>query len=225
MVKYSKKNIRLTLIFILICGVIFYIFFENIGTYLKFIHEHFQIKRWILSFGKWDFIAFIILQVLQVVLMFVPGEVVQAAGGYIFGTFWGTILALCGILVGSIATFFIGRLLGEHVIRRILPKRELTSIEGLINTPKNKIVLTVLYLIPGLPKDILGYISGITSIKFKSFAVISTVTRIPGVLASTYLGSKLYHGNYLILTIGMIFILAILIVGVSQRDKILSYIK
>lgn len=223
--KYSKKNIILTLIFVLISVFLLYILLTNMGPYLKFIHKHFQIRRWILSFGRWDFMAFITLQVLQVILMLVPGEVVQAAGGYIFGTLLGTILALCGILIGSIATFFIGRLLGERLIRKILPKKELANIEGLINRPKNKVILTALYLIPGVPKDILGYVSGITSIKVKEFAVISTVARIPGTLASTYLGSKLYHENYLALTIGVVFALIILIVGVSQRHKILNYTK
>ena len=93
--------------------------------------------------------------------MFVPGEVIQTAGGYIFGTFWGTVLAICGVLIGSIITFFIGRQLGQRIIRKIVYKRKLSNVERLINKPK-KSVLTVLYLIPGLPKDILGYISGIT---------------------------------------------------------------
>lgn len=223
--KYNRKKALTVFILILVSAFFIFIFYKGMGPYLKIFHRPRQIKQWIMSFGKLSFLAYVILQIVQVIVCIVPGEFIQAAGGYIFGTFWGTILSLVGILIGSIITFFIARTFGERLLSKILPQRHFSRIELLINKPKNNIILFVLYLIPGVPKDVLGYVSGITPIKIREFAIICTVARIPGVLFSTFFGANLYYQNNIILVIVVIIVLLLLVIGASQREKILAYIR
>ncbi len=68
-----------------------------------------QLKSWLASYGPYAALLFVAAQFLQVVLFFVPGEVTQVAGGYLFGTWlggsvssranWRSIMVRCRILL------------------------------------------------------------------------------------------------------------------------------
>lgn len=52
-------------------------------------------------------------------------------------------------------------------------------------------MLFILLLIPGVPKDILCYLGGLSTIPFLLFFLISTIARLPGLAFSVVFGSKL----------------------------------
>lgn len=195
------------------------------GDYIKTYYEPEHVKEWIMSFGQLSFLVFIALQLLQVILFFIPGEVVQVAGGYIFGTFLGAALSLFGITLGSVATFLIGRKYGSSLLQKILPQKDYEKTRELIDKPKNRMIIFILYLLPGFPKDVLGYVCGITPIKLKWFIIFSTLARIPGIVISTFVGSNLYEQNYLIVGIAIVLMVAVLVVGLLKGDKILERFK
>ena len=64
------------------------------------------------------------MQVLQVVVFFIPGEFIQIAGGYIFGTFLGGIISLMGITLGSIIVYFISNKYGKPFVEKLILKRK-----------------------------------------------------------------------------------------------------
>lgn len=222
--KNDRKKILKIVIVVCIAALLIFGLVRVIAPYLKLFHNSSLIREWIMGFGKFSILAYVILHTVIVVSCLVPGEVIQAAGGYLFGTFGGTGLSLVGLLAGSIITFLIGRLFGENLLEKVLPQKHFLKMKSLVNKPQNRIVIFALYLIPGIPKDILGYVSGITSIKMKEFAVICIVARIPGVVMSTFFGANLYHKNYKILVIMGICVLVLLVLGISQKQRILSYI-
>lgn len=213
------KNI---LFFILITGVIFYFLYDLYGRYFKIYYNPEMIKQWTLSYGKLSFMIFILLQIAQVVVFFIPGEVVQTAGGYIFGTFNGIVLSVTGIILGSILTFAASRTLGNNLLKKILPANDFVRIKKLIDKPKNTLLIFILYLIPGFPKDILGYVAGITQISLGSFLFFSSIARVPGIIMSSYIGSNLYNENYSIVMIVLLFAIVLLIIGTTNNDKIIS---
>ncbi len=87
-----------------------------------------------------------------------------------------------------------------------------------------KLIVFLLYLIPGIPKDALGYICGISDIKFKDFFILSTLGRIPGVLASAYFGANIHTGNKSILIIVGVVSSLVFIIGVLNGEKIIKKI-
>ncbi|HOJ81403.1 MAG TPA: hypothetical protein PLG72_11200, partial [Clostridiales bacterium] len=75
-----------------------------------------EFRDWLNSFGWKGVLVFIGVQVLQVVVAAIPGEVTQLAGGYLYGTFFGTIYSLAGIVLGSVIVFYAARLLGYPLV-------------------------------------------------------------------------------------------------------------
>ncbi|MDG0810406.1 TVP38/TMEM64 family protein [Cohnella rhizosphaerae] len=78
----------------------------------------------------------IFFQVLQTVIAPIPGEVVQIAGGYIYGTFWGTVYISGGMLLGSMMAFYFTRLLGGTFIQKLLKKNNSRWISGMMDNKK-----------------------------------------------------------------------------------------
>ncbi len=183
-----------------------------------------EFERWIKSFGSWGYLVFILIQILQVVVFVIPGEVVYFVGGYLYGTFLSSVLSIVGITVGSLICFLLARILGQPFIERIISKSEMNKLKALINTPKASITLFLIYLIPGLPgKDALAYIAGLTPMRFLNFFTITLVARSPWIIISSFWGANLERGNNTALIIVTVLIALILIIGIWKGDGIIKY--
>lgn len=146
--------------------------------------------------GVWGFIIFIFIQMLQVVFAFIPGEIVEVAAGYAFGTFWGTVLCLVGVALSSALIFFLVKSFGHRLALVLMDSATLRRLSFLRNNKKRDFILFLLYFLPGTPKDILTYFAGLTDINPITFLLICTLGRIPSVLTSTLAGSALVESNY-----------------------------
>ncbi|NFA61484.1 TVP38/TMEM64 family protein [Clostridium sporogenes] len=215
----NKGSIVLSLFFLFIIFV-GYIYYKNF-TVLK---DPKNIKNIILSYGNYGIVVFLLFQIIQVVAFFIPGEVIQISGGYIYGTLFGSIYSLIGITLGSVFVFLLSHIYGRPLVHKIICKKDLKFFDRLLNIGSIKLIVFLLYLIPGIPKDALGYICGISDIKFKDFFVLSTLGRIPGVLASTYFGANIHSGNKSVLIIVGVVSSLLFIIGVLKGEKIIKKI-
>ncbi|MGL4656655.1 MAG: TVP38/TMEM64 family protein [Sarcina sp.] len=177
----------------------------NFDSWMNFLSDPNKIKDLVLSYGHYSIFIFVFLQVIQIVVFFIPGEVVQFAGGYIFGPYLSFILCIIGILIGNAITFSIARKFGKPFLERIVHKDSLWIIKKIESVKQHrdeanhhkvkknhpKTIIFILYLIPGIPKDILSYISGISDMSLKEFLVISTIARSPALFVSCFFGDKL----------------------------------
>ena len=152
--------------------------------------------NWVRSFGLFGTLVYMLLQVMQVVIAPIPGEMIQMAGGYIYGTFLGTIYTEIGVVTGVVIVFSFVRLLGYPALRTLFPVDKLQRFDFLMNSPKSEILLFFLFLIPGIPKDILTYVAGLTPIKSSRFFLITSIARFPGILGSVYMGAQFGRRDY-----------------------------
>jgi uncharacterized membrane protein YdjX (TVP38/TMEM64 family) len=181
-------------------------------------------KAFIDSYGSVSALIYVLVQALQVVVFVIPGEIVQLAGGYVFGTGLGTLYSVAGILLGTVIAFFAARLLGYSLVRALVSPKKLDEFDFLINNPKSEIAMFVLFLVPGIPKDSLVYIAGLTPIKPLRFFLISTVARFPGLWGSAYIGANLQEKDYLPVWILSGVALVLFVVGALNRDRIISWV-
>lgn len=196
--------------------------YEYYSQYFEVLKNPKEIKRVILSYGRYSELAFLALQIIQVVAFFIPGELVQIAGGYIYGAFLGGLLTLLGITLGSAIVYGIARAYGKPFIKLIISKKHLNFFEKILKLGSINYIVFLLYLIPGIPKDVLAYVCGISEISFKNFILYSTLGRIPGIFISAYFGSKIYSGNKIILIIIAVLMTVLFIVGVFKGEKIIK---
>lgn len=220
-VEYIKENMG-AIIFSILFILFLFVGYKYFHDYFYILKDPKEVRKFINSYGEYSILAFIILQMLQVVVFFIPGEIIQIAGGYIFGILSGSIISLVGICLGSIIIFIMCNIYGKPFVERIISKRHLNFFKKILKFGSINYVVFLLYLIPGIPKDALAYICGISDIRLKNFVIYSTLGRIPGIFLSAYFGAKIGTNNKQVL-VGIALITTILFVlGIIKGEKIIK---
>ena len=214
----------LTAMILIVLSFYGFIYRESLAQAINLMKDPKAISLYIESYGHFGVIMFILLQVTQVVIFFIPGEVTQAAGGYIFGTFLGTLYSIIGINLGSAVLFFGTRKFGNSLVDKVVPEKLKRPFEKLLNAKKINLIVFLIYLIPGIPKDILGYICGVSEIKYKDFIIYSSIARIPALFVSSFFGHKLSFDNWKLLAIIAIISGIVIVISIIAGKKIISSI-
>lgn len=141
--------------------------------------------------------VFILLavQLLQIIVAFIPGEVVQLAAGIIYGPWWGALIILIGCIISSALIFVLVHKLGAPFVQAMVPEKYMAKFRAFEKTGKFNIVVFILFLIPGMPKDVFTYITPLSDMKLKQFLLITNLARIPGIVVSTYAADGLVEGR------------------------------
>jgi uncharacterized membrane protein YdjX (TVP38/TMEM64 family) len=179
-----------------------------------------KIRNWVSDWGAKAPLLFIGLQLLQVIVSVIPGEIPQIAGGYLFGVWLGILYSLIGITLGSAFNYYLARLLGRPFVRSILKKERLEKFENFARSKKVTAAFLLLFLVPAFPKDTLCYVAGITPMRFFPFLLISTAGRLPGIIGSAVMGDAAAEKRWLLA--GIIFGagVVLLVVGFFFRDRL-----
>lgn len=199
-----------------------FLFIRYSPEILKLMVSLDSFRDYILSTGKLGPIILVFFQVLQTVIAPIPGEVVQIAGGYIYGTFLGTLFITVGMLLGAIMAFYFTRFLGGAFIESLLKKNKFQWMAGMMDNKKFSIFLFIIFIIPGLPKDLFIYAAGLTTIKPLKFFSILFIARFPWLLASVSIGSNIYHQNYLSTVIISVVSVLAFVLGLIYKDKLIN---
>ncbi|MBQ8880191.1 MAG: TVP38/TMEM64 family protein [Clostridia bacterium] len=205
--------INLVALFVIIALVIFitvryFDTFKSLGTdegLEIFVNE-------IQSTGIFGALILILVQTLQVVVAFIPGEFVELGAGVMFGPWLGLLLCLIGLNLGTALIFLFVRWFGKAFVQDNVREREFERLKFLNNPRRALIIMFFIFIIPGIPKDILIYPVPLTKVKLHHFMIVSTIARIPTVITSTITGSAVIENNYtlaIILTVASVILAAL----------------
>jgi len=183
-------------------GIVFFIIYQynsqlwNEASRLYHIfHDPHQLKKVISSFGPSAPLAYILLQIIQVVIAPVPGGAVEFLGGYLFGVKAGFIYSMIGLTLGSWLAFSLARIFEKIAVEKFVSEQTRKKFNYLVEH-EGAILSFILFLVPGFPKDALCYILGLTPMHIGIFLIISTVGRIPGTLMAILQGAKAFEHEY-----------------------------
>lgn len=137
------------------------------------------------------------IQMLQVVVSFVPGEVVEVGMGYAFGSIEGTLLCLAGVALASVPIFLLVKSVGVKAVELFISRDKIDSLRFINSEKRLKRLVFLLYFIPGTPKDLFTYFVGLTRLRLHEFLVITLIARIPSVISSTVGGNLIQKENYI----------------------------
>ena len=215
----QKKIVSASVIvaFILFCAAVGWFIGRPL---IQFVGEPEKFRQWVQISGIWGMVAFVGMTVFQVVIAFVPGEPLEIGAGYAFGAFWGTLLCIIGITIGSLIVFLLVRTLGVKLLEVFFTYEKIKSLKFLQNERKLAVITFFLFFLPGTPKDLLTYFVGLTKIDLKGFLFIVAIARIPSVVTSTIGGSFLGSEKYLLAAVAFGITLLISIVGWIVYNKI-----
>jgi uncharacterized membrane protein YdjX (TVP38/TMEM64 family) len=190
----------------------------------KFFQDYRRAKEFILSFGAYSPLAFILLQVAQVVVAPIPGGAIEFLGGYLFGVKAGLIYSMIGLMLGSWLAFSLARIFEKWAVEKVVSPKTMKKFDYLIGH-EGAILSFLLFLIPVFPKDALCYILGLTPMRLGVFLIISTIGRIPGTLMATLQGAKVFEHQYKLFSILLGVSALVILVFYIYHEEIHGWVK
>ncbi len=167
------------------------------GPLMNLVKDPQTFRAWVADKGVWGKLACVGLMFLQVAVAVLPGEPLEIAAGYAFGAWQGMALCLAGALLGCLAVVPLTRRYGTRLMRLFFKQEQIDSLGFLQNTKRLKLLVFVIFFIPGSPKDLLNYGLGLTRMRLSDVLLVTGVARIPSIITSTIGGSALGQQNYL----------------------------
>ena len=163
-------------------------------------------------------------QILQVIFAPVPGEATGFIGGYLFGVIKGFIYSSAALAIGSWINFSIGRFLGERFVRKMIPSQKFEKFDAMLKR-QGIIVILLLFVFPGFPKDYLCLFLGLSVLPFKVFILMAAVGRMPGTFMLSLQGAMLFEENYLVLAVAILVSVLVAYLGYRFREPLNAWIE
>ncbi len=162
------------------------------------------------------------MQILQVIICILPGQPIQLAASYLFGVLKGYLISIGGAFIGAFIAFYIAKVLGKDALETIFGAEKVNDYHRKLNSGKGLTAVLLIYLIPGIPKDLVAYVAGISNMRIRPFLIVSTIGRSPGMLGSLLTGYFISSRNYAAIGILAAVVAVILIICFIKRKQLIA---
>ena len=179
--------------FVIIAGLLTWLFADTFAPHME---STASFRAFLDSFGWQGRLILFGLQCAQIVLAFIPGEIIELGAGYAYGAIEGSLICLLGVALSSSAIFLLIKKVGVSLVEAIISREKILELR-FINTERklNRLVF-LLFFIPGTPKDAFTYLVALTDMRLSTFLSLTLIARIPSVISSTISGQFLGEENY-----------------------------
>lgn len=158
-------------------------------------------------------LAMLGINIVQVLLAFLPGEPVELASGYAFGFWEGTALCLVASGLATSMIYWATRRWGWKLVGLFFDRSLFDRFSWLKSAKRLELIMFIVFLIPGTPKDFLTYFAGLTNMRFLPVVLIATFGRIPSIVTSTIAASAVGSGNWPLVACTLVVSALLLAVG------------
>lgn len=176
------------------------------------------LRQYFLALGALAPLAYVGLVTVEVVVAPIPGTILYAPAGVIFGGWWGGVLSLIGNITGAALSFALMRVLGRASFERWLQREHLERLESRL-TEHGVLVVFLLRINPLTSSDLLSYAAGATSMPLGRLLAGTALGLAPLCFLQAYLAESLLAAFpqliYPLLVVGCAY--AVLFVWVVRR--------
>lgn len=217
-----RLSLSLLVIILLVVGV--YVIFKTLG-FTDMTKE--QLQSYIKNTGAIAPLVFILVTFMQVTLVPIPGAVTILAGSYLFGFWLSFLYSYIGMMIGSVVSFALGRLIGRPYVNWVAGGKDkadkwIKKLKG-----RETVFLFFAFLLPFFPDDLLCAVAGALPVKWLTFIIMQIITRATSILCTMIFMSgeiiPLYGWGLIALgVVGVVCIVAF-ILSIKYADKLNAF--
>ncbi len=223
--KTLAKTFLSLYILILFCLILIFVF-QKTG-FFNVVRNPEKLQAYIERAGMWMPLFYTLLQFLQVVVLPIPSVVSTVVGVALFGPFWAMIYSLAGIILGSATAFFIGRRLGYKAVSWMIGEETLEKWQKKMKG-KDNVFLTLMFLLPLFPDDILCFVAGLSSMTTKYFLTMILISRTLAIAGTCYSIDFIPFDTWWGIALWVSFLIGVVVLFVvvyKNMDKIQRWLK
>lgn len=168
------------------------------------VSRQFPVMAWIAttqmavdSLGTLSIVVYPLLCAICNILL-LPGGILSAGAGMLFGLWKGFLIVLAGNILAAAASFGIGRLVGRAWIEKHLLRNPKWRTFDVLIARRNGHIVFLTQLHPLFPTSLFNYLYGVTRMPFWPCMGWTALGRTPGLFLYTYLGTLGQHGIHLL---------------------------
>lgn len=187
--KKNKKNLLKYLVLAVLIVVIAFLIYKH-RRYM--IHVNLDdMRRYILSYGKFSSLIFILIYSLKPVLLVVPTSLLSILAGNIYGPYKAVLMSMIGCFGSGTVAFFLARFLGRSFVDKILKGKAMTLDDSIEKHGFKIMALMRLAVI--FPYDPLSYAAGLSKMRYRDFILGTLVGIFPEMVSYSLMGKNLKH--------------------------------
>ncbi|PFA68658.1 TVP38/TMEM64 family protein [Bacillus sp. AFS015802] len=179
-----------------------------------------EIRDWIVSFGVWAPIVFMVAYTVRPLILF-PASVLSLAAGLAFGAVEGFIYIFIGALGGATVAYYAASFLGAKLLKR--PSPRMAKIREKMEE-KGFFYVLLLRLVPFLNFDLISYLAGMGKVRYVPFILATAIGILPGTFGYVFLGSSLVGEDRTNLYFAIAFFLVMIIVPIIFKKKMKAWL-
>ena len=220
----SRKKIiailKLILLVFIVAGIPAFLYLRyGSGIFSK--DTAYSVAEYLRQNSRIAFLLIIGIQVIQVVVCVLPGQPIQFAASYMFGIAKGYLISVTGAVIGAFIAFYISGLLGKDAVCTLFGREKVEDYRRKLNSGRGLMAVLLIYLIPGIPKDLTAYAAGISDMRIRPFLLVSTIGRSPAMLGSLLIGHFFSRGNYkAVAALAVITVILLIIFFIKRKDMV-----
>ena len=183
-------------------------------------------RLWIDAQGPWKYLIMVGIMTAQIIVALIPGAPVEMAAGYAFGLWGGVGLCLIGTVIGNAIVILLTRVFGMRMVRLFMDDDKILALTKRLTSEQKRMDLMIflLFLIPGTPKDLMTYVAGLLPIPLTRYLILTSAARIPSMIGNALGGSMLGRQNYkaAIITMAAVVLISVIVFCIyrcSERRK------
>lgn len=221
--KIFSSIFKLLLLLLILIGIPLYIYVFHYEIIEQFSSLE-KVEAFFETYKTESIFIYIGIQILQIVICIIPGQWLQFAAGYMYGFWLGYLYSLIGAFLGTVITYYLAKILGHDAMHLIFGEEKIHKMLKTLNSKKAVILVFLVYLIPGVPKDLCSYVAGLSEMKLKPFLIVSLIGRSPGMMGSLLIGRQVEVGQYTSAVVIAVVAVILCVLGVIFRKRITKYL-
>ncbi len=167
-------------------GIVFDLVRSDLAAAVKIV----RLREFFAGFGAAAPLVYFFLVVAEVVIAPIPGLMLYAPGGVIFGAWWGGAISLAGNVAGAGVACLIARSLRPERLERWFEAKKLARVRSGLEQYGGWLVF-LLRLNPLTSSDVVSYAAGLTQIPVRTVMLATAAGMAPLCFAQAWLAESL----------------------------------
>ncbi len=184
-VKKNKNVWKTDLVIILLFLVVFFL----LSVIEPELPKEGDIRQAVSNFGSYGPVVAVGVVITETVIAPIPGTVFPIAAGVLYGLWPGLLYVWLGNVLGSCLAFWLAREFGRPLARRFINEKKIKKYDAFLG--RNQLLVWLVFIMPLFPIDAIGYLLGLSRMKFQKFIIVVGAGFTVNLFALTYVGNNL----------------------------------
>jgi uncharacterized membrane protein YdjX (TVP38/TMEM64 family) len=166
------------------------------------------VRAYVLGWGALAPLVYIMSVMMEVLIAPIPGTLLYAPAGAIFGGFWGGTLSLCGNVLGAATACWLAGSLGERWRETHRQSPQFARIQARLTRRDAWVIVFLLRLNPLTSSDLVSYAAGVADVRVRHVALGTFLGMLPQCYLQAYLAQTLFEaltsGTWVLVGVGVL---------------------